>query len=370
MRKLSLAICLASTVLAGSAVAKDNYWYAGIKAGAGIVSNSGWNLSATSTAPGRDDVFNVQHSAGYNVAGQVGYDFGLLRTEFEIGYQAAALNRLYNASFSQAGAVGNNPTPDGSTRALSFMFNTLFDVANGNKWSGYVGGGIGIAQVKADNYRIASSSAVFLEDSDTGFAWQLIAGLRRAITENLDLSFEYRYFNVNDVNFTTPVATNLDGSYRSNSLMLGLTYNFGGSEPSAPPPPPPPPPPAPPAPEPVAAPPPPPPPGPFLIFFDWDKSVITPEAAEILKKAAAAYKETGQATILLQGHADRSGTDQYNQGLSERRAKAAKDFVTQQGVPAEAVATESFGESKPLVETADGVREPQNRRVEITFPKN
>jgi iron complex outermembrane recepter protein len=118
-----------------------------------------------------------------------------------------------------------------------------------------------------------------------------------------------------------------------------------------------------------AAPPPPPPPapGPFIVFFDWNKSVVTPEAASILQASAKAYKETGQARINLSGHADKSGTDVYNEALSTRRSEAVKAYLIGQGVPADAIAASSFGEGKPLVETADGVREPQNRRVEITF---
>ncbi len=70
---------------------------------------------------------------------------------------------------------------------------------------------------------------------------------------------------------------------------------------------------------------------------------------------------------MLGGHADRSGSADYNVGLSQRRADAVKAYLGGRGVPDGAMSTEAFGESRPLVETADGVREPQNRRVEITF---
>jgi outer membrane protein OmpA-like peptidoglycan-associated protein len=125
----------------------------------------------------------------------------------------------------------------------------------------------------------------------------------------------------------------------------------------APPPPPPPPPP----PAPVVM------PGPFIVFFDWDKSDITPEAASILDNAAAAYQKTGSASIELAGHTDKSGSDEYNQALSQRRADAVKAYLAGKGVPNSVMTTQAFGESQPLIDTADGVREPQNRRVEITF---
>ncbi|HEY0315213.1 MAG TPA: OmpA family protein, partial [Sphingomonas sp.] len=117
-------------------------------------------------------------------------------------------------------------------------------------------------------------------------------------------------------------------------------------------------------------PPPPPPavnPGPFIVFFDWNKSDITPEAASILDNAAAAYTQTGSAAVMLAGYTDTSGTPKYNLGLSQRRADAVKSYLAGKGVPDAAITTQAFGETHLLVQTADGVREPQNRRVEITF---
>ena len=70
---------------------------------------------------------------------------------------------------------------------------------------------------------------------------------------------------------------------------------------------------------------------------------------------------------MLAGHADKSGGDAYNVALSQRRADAAKAYLAGKGVPEASIGTEAIVESRPLVETADGVREPQNRRVEITF---
>lgn len=104
-----------------------------------------------------------------------------------------------------------------------------------------------------------------------------------------------------------------------------------------------------------------------MVFFEWDRSEITPQAAAILDNGAAAYQQTGQAQVILAGHTDRSGSADYNVGLSQRRADAVRSYLAGRGVPMGAIATEAFGESRPLVETADGVRQPENRRVEITF---
>ena len=152
---------------------------------------------------------------------------------------------------------------------------------------------------------------------------------------------------------------------------LNLRYRFGGrAEPvqEAPPPPPPPvvvpPPPRP-------APPPPPKPacntGPFIVFFDFDKYDITSEAASILNSAVTAYANCGTARVMLAGHTDRAGTEEYNMGLAKRRNDSVSSYMTGRGVPAGSITSEAFGETKPRVPTADGVREAQNRRVEVTY---
>lgn len=106
-------------------------------------------------------------------------------------------------------------------------------------------------------------------------------------------------------------------------------------------------------------------PGPFTVFFDWDSSAISPDAVSVLDSTVASTAGCGSATIRVAGYADRSGSDGYNMGLSSRRAEAVRSYLVSQGVTAQ-VTTQAFGESNPRVPTADGVRELQNRRVEIT----
>jgi outer membrane protein OmpA-like peptidoglycan-associated protein len=107
--------------------------------------------------------------------------------------------------------------------------------------------------------------------------------------------------------------------------------------------------------------------GPYIVFFEWDKSDITPEAATILDNAVSAYANCGAASVMLAGHTDRSGTVAYNMGLAERRNASVRSYLTGRGIPNTRISSEAFGESMPRVPTADGVRELQNRRVEITY---
>jgi len=107
--------------------------------------------------------------------------------------------------------------------------------------------------------------------------------------------------------------------------------------------------------------------GPYIVFFDFDKSNITAEAARILDSAASAYANCGTANVMLAGHTDRAGSPKYNLGLAQRRADAVRAYLTGRGIPDGRLTTQAFGESAPRVPTADGVREAQNRRVEVTY---
>ncbi|MGH8606486.1 MAG: OmpA family protein [Gammaproteobacteria bacterium] len=111
------------------------------------------------------------------------------------------------------------------------------------------------------------------------------------------------------------------------------------------------------------------PPDNYLVFFDLDKADVTPEGMTIVESAAADANEKPFTRIVVFGHADTSGADQYNMDLSQRRAEAVKSALAELGVQADTIETEALGETQPLVPTGDGVREPQNRRVEIVIER-
>ncbi|MBS0517620.1 MAG: OmpA family protein [Proteobacteria bacterium] len=116
-------------------------------------------------------------------------------------------------------------------------------------------------------------------------------------------------------------------------------------------------------------PPPPPAPKSFMVFFDWDSIKLSDQAMRTLTQAGQAYKESGNVQVTVTGHTDTSGSPQYNLALSLRRANAVKDVLVRQGVPAASIRTIGAGEQGLLIPTADGVREPQNRRAEIVIPQ-
>jgi opacity protein-like surface antigen len=200
-------------------------------------------------------------------------------------------------------------------------------------------------------------------------------GVEYGLWETISLGLEYRhtFFGTAGLNLgSTPTTVSLmnvavpggivtPGSpvtarYRldTDAIMMRLNYHFG-----APPPPPP---------EMPPAPPPPPQRISFIVFFDWDKDVITREGMEVVQKAAAAYRAGGMVQIQVTGYTDRSGSAGYNQRLSERRANNVAKALAGLGVPPNQMAVSGRGENDNRVPTADGVREPQNRRVEIGWP--
>jgi outer membrane protein OmpA-like peptidoglycan-associated protein len=119
-------------------------------------------------------------------------------------------------------------------------------------------------------------------------------------------------------------------------------------------------------------PPPPPPPrvtcnnNPGLVFFDWDSDAVPADARQTIQFVSQNAAPCGWRNFTVVGHADKSGSDDYNLGLSRRRADAVAQLMTSMGIGQGQITTDAKGESQPRVPTADGVREPQNRRVEIT----
>ena len=182
--------------------------------------------------------------------------------------------------------------------------------------------------------------------------------------------------------FSNPiVGTNLNVGSAPNPTpmqlrLLGESRTIVAENVVPPPPPapvyeaPPPAPPPPPAPV-VEAAPPPPAPAPvvtareFMVFFDFDRSTLSPEAKEIVAKAVDAARQTGSVRIVVTGHTDTVGSRRYNQALSERRAAAVKAEMIRDGLNGTMIATIGRNFSEPLVATGPGVREPQNRRAVI-----
>jgi len=309
--------------------------------------------------------------------------------EEEYSYRRNGLSSFSGNIFGNT-VTGGGGRAQGQRQAHAIMTNVIYDFTIGWPVSPHIGAGIGAIDVidsaSLNNTTIGALppgvavtppglvplpqtfGGTFLKNSSWQFGYQAIAGFRYEFSPAVAFDLDYRYLGSTDLNFNTGArnpfpngsrgtnccAGGYSTSYHTQNLVASVTMKFG-----APPPPPPPLPPA---------PPPPPPQKVYLVFFDWDKYNITPEGQQIIALAAQQYKAGGSVRLQVTGYTDLSGSAGYNQRLSERRANAVANALAALGVARNVMVVTGRGMNDPRVPTAPGVREPQNRRVEILFP--
>jgi len=105
----------------------------------------------------------------------------------------------------------------------------------------------------------------------------------------------------------------------------------------------------------------------YLVFFNWDSSALSSGGQNVLDAVAEEVAKNTPSQIIIDGHADTSGSKEYNERLGFKRANAVRDALIKRGVSEDLISVESSGEDELLVETPDGIREPANRRVNISF---
>jgi outer membrane protein OmpA-like peptidoglycan-associated protein len=101
------------------------------------------------------------------------------------------------------------------------------------------------------------------------------------------------------------------------------------------------------------------------VLFAFDSAELTSDAKSQLNEVATRLSDAATVSVKVVGHTDSVGSDTYNQGLSERRARSAADYLISQGVSAGKVTTEGLGESQPVADNGTDAGRAQNRRVEI-----
>ncbi len=328
--RLALGLVSAAALLVAGAAAQ-----ADMVSGPYVTGFGGYTINPDTDVTTNSGNGEISFKDGWLAGAAVGYDFGRARVEFEGAYHKNDLDTVSGANGSQS--------LDGKITNISMMVNALYDFENSSIITPYVGFGMGAAHLEVDSGD---------SPSDTAFAFQGLAGAKIAVTENLSAVVDYRYFRSLKADF--------DGAkfdYQQHIITAGLSYNFG--TPAAP----------------MAEPAPAPAPAPapeaarsYMVFFDWNSVEITADAQQIIRDAASAAQTLGVTRIELTGHADRSGSARYNQKLSLRRAEAVKAVLVSLGVAPDSITTVGKGETAPLVPTPDGVREAQNRRVEIVLP--
>ena len=296
----------------------------------------------------------VKYNTGYRAEFAIGHHYyNGVRSEIELGLQSNyakvnATNPSYPGSYHS-----------GDTRSFTVMGNVLYDFLRDAAFTPYIGMGAGVADVHFRNIQPVGGSSI--DDSTYEPAIQFIAGASYAINSKVSVFTNYKFLTAYNGSFHTEDGnTKVDARYNSHAIMLGLRYNIGGPEPvvlrEA-------------APEKVitSIPPATLPEKNYQVFFDFDKSTVTPEAVKILQEAAAGAHSGNVIRITATGHTDTMGTNKYNQRLSDKRAEAVKKELVKLGVTDKEIVTVGKGKKDLLVPTGDGVREPQNRRVEIVY---
>ncbi len=387
---------LAATLLAAPVAAKAEA-VNGLYIGAGVGAN--WQTSSTGQGisfpqannPALQQVLstyrfqsNLNTDTGWVGLASVGWGFGNgLRAEVEGDYYQNQLSNLGGSQVRLPGNTGsfstsgNTATAHGNIAKYGAFVNALYDFdpnVLGLTFipfpiTPYLGVGIGWQNAQLENaslstYGIRGERFLLRSTNSQGsFAYQAIVGVAfplGMVVPGLSLTTEYRFMGLANKGsyqaqfFAPGVATRAElrtSNNYNNSVLLGVRYNFVT---------PPPPPPVQPAPAPVAQ-----PTRTYLVFFDWDRYDLTERARQIISEAAQASQRVQVTRIEVNGYTDLSGTAKYNQGLSVRRANAVAAELVRDGVPQNEIVARGFGETNPLVPTAQGVREPQNRRVEI-----
>jgi len=292
---------------------------------------------------------------GYDGEGSVGYGFGN-------GFRAEVEGDYIDNKLNKAKAGGVDYYTSGSERRYGVFLNGLYDFDIGLPYLyPYAGAGIGYQE---DEFHNVGTDGAFFQKTKGSLAYQGIVGLSYPIAyvPGLSASVEYRFVALAarkfNGGFDGGSATFKAEHEYNNQINVALRYQLFQ--------------PVPPAPAPVEAAPPAAAPAPapsktYLVFFDWDKSSLSPRATQVIAQAASDSKTNSTTTIDVSGYTDTSGTPDYNQGLSERRAQAVAAQLVTDGVSQSEIEVHAYGETHLLVATGPGVREPQNRRVEIVL---
>ena len=367
IRNVLLATSLFSAsflAIAGASAQPLSGPYVSVNVGAGYLQNQ--HLQSYSVSGiGTEVSGQIRTNVGGIASGAIGYGLGNgLRIELQGDWSS---DKLYR--FGTGLGSGYQEQYHGFVNALYDFDLSPF----GLPLAPYVGvgggyGGSHLTNVGTYGVNGATGNTNFVRSTGSAddYAVQGIAGLAYQISAipGLALTAEYRFtaqpgdqsYNGQYFEAGSSSRTKIknDGLYNHQAL-LGIRYALFSP---APPPPPPvaPAPMAPPAVQPART---------YLVFFDWDRADLTGRARQIVGEAAAASTHVQTTTIEVNGYTDLSGTAAYNQRLSVRRAESVEAELVRDGVARNEISIHGFGETNPLVPTAKGVREPQNRRVEI-----
>jgi OmpA-OmpF porin, OOP family len=330
---------MAGAMLAYAASAnatQDRGWYVGLEAGVNILDDTDFVVDID---PGPVVAGSAELDTGWAGFFTAGYAFTPnWRAELELGYRSNDLDAVCTPVCA--------PTL-GDVTQFTQMLNVIYDWRLAERWSLATGLGVGGNYVEVDT--------AFGGDQDYVLAGQALVGLNYHVTERMDITLNYRYMISDETSYIAenPLSPGdfndlvLDNA-SNHTISIGMRFDLHPTS----------------APKVVVPPQPKDPARQYIVFFGFNKSNLTSEAQQVVAEAAAAAKQMGTASILVTGHTDTVGSNAYNSRLSQKRADVVRDELSRLGVTSKVTAS-GKGETELLVQTADNVKEPQNRRATI-----
>lgn len=391
--KLALLAAAGTTAMFSTAFAQEQTGYYGALGAGVVLDNDDVDFESDSSTP----AFDADMEVGSNVAiyGAIGryYQNGF-RGEIEFATRTQEVEEIPGDGLGFAGFPSSSDLGDltVSTLMLNVYKDFAFDASG--LLHPYVGAGIGAAYVRPEFDNISSPTAaeaggpsfsnrVIVADKDYVAAAQAMAGITYDFTDNMVVDLRYRYLKTGEVDYGGYVNSpqndyiaDLSTEYDAHEIVAGFRWNFGPTATVVE------------EPEPVQyktcwdgsqvevtmdC-----PPmleeeevvteiEPLVVYFDYDKSNLTDAARTLIAARADEAISADVAGVNVEGNTDTSGSSAYNQALSARRAKVVSDALVANGIDSSIITMEALGESNPAKPTADGVKEPLNRRTEVTF---
>ena len=312
---------------------------------------------------------------GVGAYGALGYAFGNdWRAELELSHRRNDVRHIA----PQAGFSGiHDGDFDGDYKTSALLVNIIRDFPlPDSPVTAYLGGGFGVANIDADASGATGPLSISYGDTYQTYAYQGIAGLGFDIAEGLLFDLSYRFFGTGKKateGLLNGAAADYKLGYHAHSVFAGLRWNFGapggapatqykdcwdgssipvsadcpaqlvedasvGVDPIQ-----------------------------FTVYFDYNKSNLTSEAATLIDEASGRALQHNVGSVVVQGNTDTSGSSSYNQRLSEKRGKVVRDALVTEGLDAGDITVEAYGENNLAKPTPDGTREPLNRRSDVTI---
>lgn len=209
-----LALLAGVSLLTTSVQAQDKGLYVGLKTSMFFSPSSQNNLEIQGLG-----ILHQKFKTGFALNAAVGYDWGkYLRSEFELGYKFQGAKNL---NFLGASAETN-----GTVRQFTLMPNLYVDIPLSDNFEFFVGGGLGLSIIGAKNYHLEGQDPKIIKGKNSAFAYQFMTGVSYGLTTNVDLTFEYRYYQTVPAKVKNDGGVKIKADFNAHQIGFGIRYTF------------------------------------------------------------------------------------------------------------------------------------------------